>query len=271
VLSRDRENGIAFPVKIHATTDNVNDTTDTSFSGTNTIVYSGPAGGLFYTSLVTFVSGVATNSLAVTNAQTTTISATATGAMTPIASSSLQVNPKLVVTLPGETFTSGQATNNGNSGTPSVQTAGVSFNLTSLTAANADNTIDTAFTGNQFINYFGPATNASSGGGTPTYTTSVNFSSGVSTTPLATILVDAQTTTITATNYTVVTGVASSSLKVVAGGAAQIGFVAQTAGGQPGAAWNAQPAVALEDVAAIGDGGAGWGGDVGGAGERGGW
>ena len=41
------------------------------------------------------------------------------GAMTPVASSSLQVNPELIVTLPGQTFVPGT----GNSGTVIGQTA----------------------------------------------------------------------------------------------------------------------------------------------------
>lgn len=235
--------GTAFAVKIRALTDTVNFATDTSFSGVVAITYSGPSGGITYVANVTFVSGLATNNLTITNAQTTTISVTAAGAMTPIASSSLQVNPKLIVTLPGQTFTSGT----GNSGTVSTQTAGVPFNITSLTAINGDNTIDTAFAGDETVSYSGPA-NAPIGGGTPSYTTSVNFASGVSTTPLATTLVAAQTTTITASISGATTSVASSSLTVGAGAAAQIAFALQTTGGPPGVAWKYQPTVALQDA-----------------------
>ena len=242
--------GTAFAIKIHACTDNVSFITDTSFSGVKTVSYTGPTGGVSYVTSVTFNAGTNTTALntIITNAQTTTISATATGALTSVASSSLLVAPKLIVTLPGQTFTAGT----GNSGTVSVQTAGVSFNITSLTAVNANNTIDTAFDstsiGDQTLSYYGPATNAPSGGGTPTYTTTVTFASGVSTTPLTTTLVAAQSTTIMASNAVVAT-VASSSLAVVPNPTAtQMAFTRQTGGGQPGAVWNVQPQVTLQDA-----------------------
>jgi hypothetical protein len=105
------------------------------------------------------------------------------------------------VTLPGETWTSGS----GNSGTATTQTAGTPFNLT-LTATLPDGiTTDTAYAGPKTINYSGP-------GGSPSYTTSVNFTSGQAT-GVATTLTLAQTTTITASDGTL-TGVASSSLLV---------------------------------------------------------
>jgi len=236
--------GTAFVVKIRALTDNVNFNTDTSYSGTKTITLTGPTGGIAYIASLVFTNGVAMNlNLAVTNAQTTTISATAAGAMTPMASDSLLVAPKLIVTLPGQTFTAGT----GNSGTVSSQTAGVSFNITSLTAINGDNTIDTAFTGSQTMSYTGPA-NAPVGGATPTYTTSVTFANGVSTTTLATTLVDAQSTTITA-SCSGVAAVASSTLNVgINPTAAQMVFSLNTTGGQPGVAWKYQPAVTLLDA-----------------------
>jgi hypothetical protein len=235
--------GTAFVVQIRALTDNVNYNTDTGYSGTTNITLTGPTGGITYIASLVFTNGVAKNlNLTVTNAQTTTISATATGAMTPIASDSVVVAPKLIVTLPGQTFTAGT----GNSGTVSSQTAGVSFNITSLTAINADNSIDTAFAGSRTMSYTGPA-NALSGGATPTYTTSVTFASGVSTT-LATTLVDAQSTTITAT-CSGVTAVASSTLNVgINPTASQLAFTINTTGGQPGAVWKYQPAVILLDA-----------------------
>ncbi len=234
--------GTAFVVQIRALTDSVNYNTDTSYSGTTNIAITGPTGGITYIASLVFTNGVAKNlNLTVTNAQTTTISATATGAMTPIASSSVVVAPKLIVTLPGQTFTAGT----GNSGTVSSQTAGVSFNITSLTAINADNTIDTGFAGSQTVSYTGPAN--APGGATPTYTTSVTFASGVSTT-LATTLVDAQSTTITA-SCSGVAAVASSSLNVgINPTAAQLAFALNTTGGQPGAVWNYQPTVVLQDA-----------------------
>jgi hypothetical protein len=108
---------------------------------------------------------------------------------------------KMVVTLPGETFTSGS----GNSGSVTAQSAGTPFNL-KLTATLADGvTIDTSYVGLKTISYSGP-------GGSPTYTTSVTFASGQAAS-VPTTLTLAQTTTITATDGTL-TGVASSSLLV---------------------------------------------------------
>lgn len=112
---------------------------------------------------------------------------------------------KIVVTLPGQTFTDTV----GNSGTVSTQTAGSSFNIT-LTATLADEvTIDTSYSGTKTISYSGPST----ANGAPVYTTSVDFISGQSTTVIATTLKKAETTAITATDGSL-TGLASSSLTV---------------------------------------------------------
>jgi hypothetical protein len=237
--------GTAFAIKIFATTDNVNYILDTAFSGLKTVTYTGPSGGVLYVMNVTFSGGSNTTALntIITNAQTTTISATAAGAMTPVPSSSLQVNPKLVVTLPGQTFSAGT----GNSGTASGQTAGVPFNISSFTAVNADNTIDTALTGDQTVSYSGSGNSPNATA--PTYTTSVNFANGISTTALTTTLFKAETTTISAGIAGVATAVASSSLKVAVNPTAtQMAFTTQTGGGKPGVAWNVQPTVTLQDT-----------------------
>jgi Peptidase family C25 len=108
---------------------------------------------------------------------------------------------KMVVTLPGETFTSGS----GNSGSVTAQSAGTPFNL-KLTATLTDGvTTDTSYSGLKTISYSGP-------GGSPTYTTIVTFASGQAAS-VPTTLTLAQTTTITASDGTL-TGVASSSLLV---------------------------------------------------------
>src|SRR5438552_3027931 len=76
---------------------------------------------------------------------------------------------------------------------PSDQTAGVSFDLTQLVAADRQFNIAGAYSGTETISYSGP-------GSTPSYTTNVSFSSGQSTTTLATTLMKAETTTLTATD-----------------------------------------------------------------------
>jgi hypothetical protein len=109
---------------------------------------------------------------------------------------------RMFLTLPGETFTAGQ----GNSGTPTAQTAGTAFNIARLSATDNFTNPATSYTGNKTITYSGP-------GGTATYTTTVNFSAGQSTTTLATTLRKAETITITA-SASGVTGVPSSSLTI---------------------------------------------------------
>ena len=109
---------------------------------------------------------------------------------------------KLIVTLPGETFTAGS----GNSGSVTAQTAGVSFNLTKITATDQFLNIVTSYSGAKTISYSGPT-------GDATYTTSVSFTSGQSTTTLATVLNKAQTATLTADDGTT-SGPVSSSLTV---------------------------------------------------------
>ena len=117
---------------------------------------------------------------------------------------------KLLVTLPGETFTDAATkAASGNSGTVTAQTAGTAFNIPKITATDQFFNIITSYSGAKTISYSGP-------GGSPTYTSSVSFTLGVSTTTLATNLLKAETTTITASDGTT-TGPASSGLTVNAG------------------------------------------------------
>jgi Invasin, domain 3/Bacterial Ig-like domain (group 1)/Cadherin-like domain len=134
---------------------------------------------------------------------------------------------QLIVTLPGQTFTSGS----GNSGTVTAQTAGTVFNVT-LEAVDAFNNLDTTFAGTgKTVAYSGP------GGSASTYTTTVNFSGGVSTTTLATTLTKAETTTLTATDAgDSLTGVASSSLTVNAGTATKLQMILPGQTAAPGTA-----------------------------------
>mgnify|MGYP001571542936 FL=1 len=113
---------------------------------------------------------------------------------------------KLVITFPGQTFTSGS----GNSGTVTAQTAGTSFNISSITGTDQYLNLVSSYSGAKTIAYAGP------GGSASTYTTSVSFTSGVSTTTLATTLTKAEATTITATDGGLY-GNVSSSLTVNAG------------------------------------------------------
>ena len=146
---------------------------------------------------------------------------------------------RMIVTLPGETFTSGS----GNSGTVSAQTSGSPFNLT-LSAVDLFNTLDSSYSGSKTISYSGPGN--SPGGVAPDYTTSLAFSGGQAT-PVATTLKKAETTTITATDGSL-TGVTSSSLTVGPASANKLAFTTQPDGGAGGAVWTTQPAVTLQDA-----------------------
>jgi len=148
--------------------------------------------------------------------------------------------PRLIATLPGETFTSGS----GNSGSATAQAAGTSFNIT-LTAVDASNNQLTGYTGSHTVSYSGPAN--SPGGNTPTYTTTVTFSSGQATSE-ATTLVDAQSTTITAT-ISGLTGVASSSLTVNPATASKLVMKTEPSSSvMAGGTFSPQPAVYVEDA-----------------------
>jgi hypothetical protein len=117
---------------------------------------------------------------------------------------------RLIVTLPGQTFTSGT----GNSGTVSGQTAGTPFSI-ALRVVDGLNGVDTSYAVSQTVSYSGPAN--APGGASPTYTTTVTFTAGQAS-GLTTTLVDAQTTTITP-SISGLTGVASSNLTVSAAAA----------------------------------------------------
>jgi hypothetical protein len=122
---------------------------------------------------------------------------------------------KLIVTLPGQTFTDGTTVaGSGNSGSVATQTAGTPFNISSITATDQFFNVVTTYSGAKTISYTGPGSNA--GFPVPSYTTAVTFAAGVSTTTLATTLRRAETTTITASDGTT-TGPVSSSFTVNAG------------------------------------------------------
>ena len=118
---------------------------------------------------------------------------------------------ELVVTLPGQVFTSGV----GNTGTVSNQTAGTGFNITLYAVGVGGNEVDTNYSGIETITFSGPTN--SPNGTAPIYTANVTFNNGVAT-GIATTLTAAETTTITAAAADgTADGVVSSSLTVVAG------------------------------------------------------
>jgi hypothetical protein len=149
---------------------------------------------------------------------------------------------EMIVTLPGQTFTSGS----GNSGSVTAQTAGMQFNAAKLSATDSSHNVDATYSGSKTITWSGPAN--APGGYTPSYTTTVSFTSGQSTTTLATTLYDAQSTTITATDGSL-TGIASSSLTVNSATLNRIRMKTE-----PGSTvtvnslFSAEPAINLEDT-----------------------
>lgn len=102
---------------------------------------------------------------------------------------------RLVVTLAGQIFTDGVGNEIGAN--PDSQEAGTSFNITRISATDDYFNVNTGYSGSKNLSYSGPS-NAPDGT-TPSYTTSVNFSSGQSTTTLTTTLFKVEAPTITVT------------------------------------------------------------------------
>jgi len=140
-------------------------------------------------------------------------------------SSATGVIDKLVITLPGQSFSDASlASTSGNSGTPINQTAGVGFVITKIRACDQFHNVVTSYFGVKNLTFTGP----SNGGTPPSYTTSVSFASGVSSTILNTILRKAETTTISVSDG-VYSGPTSSSLTVDGGNFSK--FLVEAAGG----------------------------------------
>ena len=117
---------------------------------------------------------------------------------------------RLIVTLPGQTFTDASTlAGSGISGTVTNQISGTAFTIAKITACDQFYNIVTTYTGAKTITYSGPSNAVSS----PVYTTAVSFTTGQSTTVLNTTLKKAETKTITVTDG-VVTGIASSSIVI---------------------------------------------------------
>ncbi|MEW5852533.1 MAG: hypothetical protein AB2A00_27350 [Myxococcota bacterium] len=94
---------------------------------------------------------------------------------------------RLIVTLPGETFTPGF----GNSGTVTTQTASVPFDIVDITMTDVYHNVDTSYSGSVTLSYSGPS--AGLDGSQPSYTTAVTFNAGQVSTALPTTLQRAET------------------------------------------------------------------------------
>lgn len=117
---------------------------------------------------------------------------------------------KLIVTLPNQAFTAGS----GVTGVPPEVIAGTAFNLNGITAADQYLNIATNYNGGKTISYSGP-------GGSPSFTSSVTFTNGVSTNVLTTVLHKAEAVSITAGDG-LISGPASSLLTIRSGGFAKL-------------------------------------------------
>lgn len=144
---------------------------------------------------------------------TAVISGCGAGAVFGNLSSTAGAIDKLVITLPGQSFSdAGLFATSGNSGTPTAQTAGTTFSTMKIRACDQFYNVVTNYFGVKSLTFSGP----SNGLTAPNYTTNVSFASGVSSTVLATTLKKAETTTITVSDG-VYSGPASSLLTVNSG------------------------------------------------------
>ena len=166
------------------------------------------------TTQYTMSSGTSNIYLKTNKKQSFTVTATKYASTETGTSSSITVNAgsvsRLVITLPGQSFTDGS----GNSGSVTGQTAGVSFTISKISATDDYYNVNTGYSGGKTLAYSGPSNAPDST--SPSYTTSVSFTNGQSTTTLTTVLYKTQSATITATdggNY----GNASSSVTVSPG------------------------------------------------------
>ena len=184
---------------------------DTLYSGAECLTFSGAAtspggfapsypdpGACSSGSAVTFVNGVASgaNSPQITlfDAQSLTLTATD--------------NPTSVDGTTSLSVLSSQATTFAVAN-PGTQTVGVAFNDT-ITALDAYGNTATAYTGAQSLNFSGPSNSPNTS--VPTYPSSVTFNAGVGD-ATGIVLVDAETTTLTATQGAL-TGTSTSFLVV---------------------------------------------------------
>jgi hypothetical protein len=191
--------------------------TASSYEGSRTIGFSGPGsspsgGAPEYPSSVSFTAGSGSASIVIYDAGSTTLTATESSLTGTSSSFTVGGASPVSFTLP----------------TPSTQTAGTSFNET-ITAKDIYGN-NAGLSGKQTIAFSGPG--ASPEGKSPTYPSSVTFSSGVGTAERITIY-DAGASTLTATQGSV-TG-STASFSVNAASASQFSFAtigAQTAGVQ---------------------------------------
>ena len=165
----------------------------------------------------------------ITKGGTEVISGCSAGAVLANLSQAAGAVNKLLVTLPGQTFSDASLfSTSGNSGTPTAQTAGTAFTITKIRAVDQFYNVVTSYFGTKTLTYSGP----SNGLTAPTYVTNVSFASGVSSTALTTNLKKAETVSISVSDGTY-SGPASTSLTVNPGVHTKF-LVQNTSGGNIG-------------------------------------
>ena len=140
-----------------------------------------------------------------TSGGTATISGCPAGTNLGDLSETAGVVNRLVLTLPGLTFTDGLTlAGSGITGTATSRISGTSYTITRISACDQFYNVVPTYTGVKTISYSGPLNGLTA----PSYTTSVNFTNGLSTTTLTTTLKKTETTTLTVTDGSV-TGLTS--------------------------------------------------------------
>ena len=203
------------PFSATITAEDAQSNTVTSYTGGQTITFSGPSNAPSgtaptYPASVTFANGVATPSPSITlyDAQTTTVTATQGS----------------VSGTSGNITVSAGANHQIGASAASPQTAGTAFNVT-LTAQDAWGNPTGTLTGTKNMTFSGPS--KSPNNTAPTYPATATFTAGVATASVT--LVDVQTTTITANDTTdTYNGTASNNITVSAGSASSFTVSAPT-------------------------------------------
>jgi hypothetical protein len=202
-----------------------------NLSGSKSVSFSGPSNspsGLppVYPATVSFSAGVATASVTLKDAQTTTLTVTdTTDGLAGVASSSITVAPTSAASF--------------GLSTP-APTAGSAFSET-LTALDTYGNTATGYAGSKTVTFTGPS--ISPGGTAASYPSSVSFSGGVGAGSVT--LYDAQSTTLTA-KQGAITGT-SASFTVQPASAASLAFSTQPAGVTAGSPFTTQPVVTAKD------------------------
>jgi hypothetical protein len=221
--------GTAFTVTL--TTQDAWGNTTGNLSGSKSLSFAGPSNSPngsapVYAATASFSAGVATASVTLKDAQTTTLSVTdTTDGLAGVASSSITVAPTSAASF--------------GLSTP-APTAGTAFSET-LTALDTYGNTATSYTGSKTVTFTGPS--SSPGGTAASYPSSVSFSSGVGSGSVT--LYDAQSTTLTAKQGSI-TGT-SASFTVQSASAASLVFSTQPAGVTAGSPFTTQPVVTAKD------------------------